>query len=118
MPAAGSGKRMAESEKPKQYLKILDKTVIEWALLPFINDERCVGIVVALAKDDAHWPTLALSTHSKIRIANGGAERVGLGSVMDCRHCKVVQRCVNGRVNGCWCTMRCAHAYNVLMWMH
>lgn len=75
VPAAGVGKRMAGCEKPKQYLAILNRTVIEWALLPFVNDERCTSIVVALAKDDAYWPALSLSANPKIRIASGGAER-------------------------------------------
>lgn len=76
MPAAGSGRRMAAGDnKPKQYLKLIDKTVIEWSLSTFIDDERCAAIVVVLSKQDAHWPTLAISKHPKIRTANGGAER-------------------------------------------
>ncbi|MES1190084.1 MAG: 2-C-methyl-D-erythritol 4-phosphate cytidylyltransferase [Steroidobacter sp.] len=76
MPAAGSGKRMVAAEKPKQYLELFGKTVIEWALSCFINDERCTGVVVALAKDDEYWSLLPSSKHPKIRTTTGGAERV------------------------------------------
>ncbi len=31
---------------------MLGRTVIEWALAPFIADGRCAGIVVALAPED------------------------------------------------------------------
>ncbi|WP_413692566.1 2-C-methyl-D-erythritol 4-phosphate cytidylyltransferase [Psychromonas sp. KJ10-2] len=34
MPAAGIGKRVG-SDIPKQYLTILDKTIIEYSLAPF-----------------------------------------------------------------------------------
>ncbi len=76
MPAAGSGRRMTSLEKPKQYVHLLDKTVIEWSLALFLNDVRCTAIVVVLAKDDSYWPTLSVANHPKIRIAQGGAERV------------------------------------------
>ncbi|MES1196169.1 MAG: 2-C-methyl-D-erythritol 4-phosphate cytidylyltransferase [Steroidobacter sp.] len=76
MPAAGAGRRMTAGDKPKQYLSLLDKPVIEWSLSTFIADERCVAIVVALSKDDVHWPTLPISKHPKIRTTYGGAERV------------------------------------------
>jgi 2-C-methyl-D-erythritol 4-phosphate cytidylyltransferase len=76
MPAAGSGRRMSSADKPKQYLKLVSKAVIEWSLSVFIDDERCVAIVVALGKDDPYWPELSISKHPKIRVAPGGAERV------------------------------------------
>jgi len=75
MPAAGAGRRMASSDKPKQYLPLLEKTVIEWSLSVFLADERCVCIVVSLSKDDVYWSSLNVSHHPKIRIAQGGAER-------------------------------------------
>ncbi len=76
MPAAGAGRRMTSGDKPKQYLPLHGKTVIEWSLAPFLDDERCVAIVVSLSKDDVHWPALTLATHPGIRIARGGAQRV------------------------------------------
>ena len=58
MPAAGSGSRFAAAS-PKQYAKLAGRTVIEWALAPFLADRRCAGIVVALAPHDGEWPRVA-----------------------------------------------------------
>ena len=58
MPAAGSGRRFGAGS-PKQYAALQDRTVIEWALSPFVSDTRCAGIVVALAADDTGWPRIA-----------------------------------------------------------
>ena len=92
MPAAGSGRRFGEA-LPKQYVPLAGRTVIEWALAPFVMDERCAGIVVAVAPDDPHWPRIAerLSLYtsranapveggqalpvSRLTVANGGSER-------------------------------------------
>lgn len=74
VPAAGIGRRMG-AEKPKQYLKLLNKTVIEHSLAPFCDHPLIAGIVVAIAEEDPHWQTLAVSRHPKISRANGGAER-------------------------------------------
>lgn len=74
IPAAGSGRRMGMST-PKQYLPLLHRTVIEWAIAPFLNDARCRAVVVALASDDAVWNTLAVARDPRIRVALGGVER-------------------------------------------
>jgi 2-C-methyl-D-erythritol 4-phosphate cytidylyltransferase len=58
MPAAGSGRRFA-SDGLKQYAPLDGRTVIEWALAPFLADARCAHIVVALAPDDAAWKPIA-----------------------------------------------------------
>lgn len=76
MPAAGAGRRMASADKPKQYLELFGRTVIEWSLSTFIEDDRCVAIVVALSKDDPYWSSLSVSKHPKIRTTIGGNERV------------------------------------------
>jgi 2-C-methyl-D-erythritol 4-phosphate cytidylyltransferase / 2-C-methyl-D-erythritol 2,4-cyclodiphosphate synthase len=58
MPAAGSGSRFGAAS-PKQYAKLAGRTVIEWALAPFLADPRCAGIVVALAPQDGEWARIA-----------------------------------------------------------
>jgi 2-C-methyl-D-erythritol 2,4-cyclodiphosphate synthase/2-C-methyl-D-erythritol 4-phosphate cytidylyltransferase len=58
MPAAGSGSRFGAAS-PKQYAKLAGRTVIEWALAPFLADRRCAGIVVALAPQDSEWARIA-----------------------------------------------------------
>jgi len=58
MPAAGSGSRFGAA-LPKQYAQLAGRTVIEWALAPFLTDPRCAGIVVALAPQDGEWARIA-----------------------------------------------------------
>jgi 2-C-methyl-D-erythritol 4-phosphate cytidylyltransferase/2-C-methyl-D-erythritol 2,4-cyclodiphosphate synthase len=58
MPAAGSGSRFGAAA-PKQYAQIAGRTVIEWALAPFLSDARCAGIVVAVAAGDGEWTRIA-----------------------------------------------------------
>ncbi len=72
MPAAGAGRRFG-AETPKQYAPLEGRTVIEWALAPFLGDARCARIVVALAAGDEHWARLPL--RSRALTVVGGTER-------------------------------------------
>ena len=75
IPAAGVGSRM-ESEQPKQYLKIADKTIIEYTLDCFIHHPQVAGIIVALSTDDPYWKQLNIkSDATPIYTVEGGAER-------------------------------------------
>ena len=76
IPAAGSSRRMAGSGPPKQYVQLAGRSVIEWALAPFLERSDCERIVVVLAEQDRHWSELPLAHHPKISTAIGGAERV------------------------------------------
>jgi 2-C-methyl-D-erythritol 4-phosphate cytidylyltransferase len=67
---------MAGSGPPKQYLELAGRTVIEWALAPFVELADCEGIVVVLAEHDRRWSKQSLARHPKISTAKGGAERV------------------------------------------
>lgn len=71
MPAAGSASRF-RGPRPKQYAALAGRTVIEWALAPFLADPRCVRIVVALAREDADWRSVAARLN-----ADGGAAAAG-----------------------------------------
>ena len=71
MPAAGIGRRFG-GERPKQYAPLRGRTVIEWALAPFLTDPRCAGAVVALAAEDPFWAGIA---PPQVLSAPGGAER-------------------------------------------
>ena len=73
MPAAGSGRRFGHP-LPKQYAPLCGRTVIEWALAPFMADARCAGVVVAIAPADTHWPRIAARLPG-IEVASGGAAR-------------------------------------------
>jgi 2-C-methyl-D-erythritol 4-phosphate cytidylyltransferase / 2-C-methyl-D-erythritol 2,4-cyclodiphosphate synthase len=76
MPAAGSGSRFG-APVPKQYAELLGRTVIEWALAPFLADPQCAGIVVALAPGDARWAQVAARLPGSIVTVAGGAHRSG-----------------------------------------
>lgn len=58
MPAAGVGRRFGAT-RPKQYAPLQGRTVIEWALAPFLSDPRCAGVVVGLAAEDPYWGEIA-----------------------------------------------------------
>ena len=71
MPAAGVGRRFG-ADRPKQYAPLCGRTVIEWALDPFLSDTRCAGAVVVLADDDPYWSSIAPPA---VLVAPGGQER-------------------------------------------
>lgn len=75
MPAAGAGRRFGAS-RPKQYAALADRTVIEWSLAPFLDDARCRGIRVAVARDDRDWAALGLEDAAgRVRAVPGGERR-------------------------------------------
>ena len=80
MPAAGVGRRFGTS-RPKQYAPLHGRTVIEWALTPFLADPTCAGIVVALAAEDPYWAEVSNRLAGipgrtpELIFAGGGAER-------------------------------------------
>ncbi len=75
VPAAGVGKRMA-AERPKQYLPLAGKTVIQHTLEKLAAVPRITGIVVALGADDDYWETLDIRFSCPLETVTGGAERV------------------------------------------
>lgn len=75
VPAAGVGRRM-QSCRPKQYLMLATKTVIECTLERLFQAKVFTAIVVAISADDPYWHKLKISQHEKILRANGGKERV------------------------------------------
>lgn len=83
IPAAGAGTRM-QAEKPKQYLPLKNKPLIEHTLQPFCSHEKITGIVVAISEQDNYWQTLKISVHPKVKTTVGGTERCH--SVLNCLH--------------------------------
>ncbi len=74
VPAAGVGKRM-NADRPKQYLELAGKTVIEHTLLRLLSAEVFTAVAVAISEEDPYWPDLDVSVHKKIITAAGGKER-------------------------------------------
>lgn len=64
-----------QSEIPKQYLPLADKTVLEHTLQRFIDNEKINGIVVVLNKQDPWWQDSELAVNNKITTTTGGIER-------------------------------------------
>jgi 2-C-methyl-D-erythritol 4-phosphate cytidylyltransferase len=74
VPAAGVGKRM-QSDRPKQYLELAGKTVIEQTLARLLGSEVFSAVAVAVSVEDPYWPELELSRHPQVVTAPGGKER-------------------------------------------
>ncbi|WP_039913385.1 2-C-methyl-D-erythritol 4-phosphate cytidylyltransferase [Cellvibrio mixtus] len=74
VPAAGIGSRMGAA-CPKQYLPLLEKTVLEHTLERLLALPVIKRIHVVLAEDDEFWPQLALAHNDNIIRVAGGKER-------------------------------------------
>ena len=72
IPAAGVGERFGAG-KPKQYVEIAGKTVLQHTLEIFLHHAEIDGVVVVLSPHDAFFPTLL---HDKLTVLRcGGATR-------------------------------------------
>lgn len=61
--------------RPKQYLPLAGKTVLEWTLERLCAQPQLQGLMVALAPDDAHWESLEMDCALPLWCVDGGAER-------------------------------------------
>lgn len=75
VPAAGIGSRM-QAERPKQYLDLDGRTILEHTLHRLSSHPQVEGIVVSIANDDPYWPTLDKSFNCPLHVVDGGKERV------------------------------------------
>lgn len=60
---------------PKQYLKVANRTVLEWATAAILAQKSCVGLVVVLSAEDTLWTQTSLAGHPQVLTVLGGAER-------------------------------------------
>ncbi|MGE8411893.1 MAG: 2-C-methyl-D-erythritol 4-phosphate cytidylyltransferase [Pseudomonas sp.] len=74
IPAAGVGARMA-ADRPKQYLQLGGRTILEHSLGCFLDHPGLKGLVVSVAPDDPYWSTLACAHDGRIQRVDGGAQR-------------------------------------------
>lgn len=74
IPAAGIGSRMA-ADRPKQYLQLAGKSILEHTLGCFLDHPCLRGVVVSLAADDPYWPQLPCAGDPRILRVDGGRER-------------------------------------------
>ncbi|MGY5955640.1 2-C-methyl-D-erythritol 4-phosphate cytidylyltransferase [Kosakonia sp. BK9b] len=74
VPAAGFGRRM-QTECPKQYLSIGDKTILEHAVSALLAHPRVGRVIIAVSPGDERFASLSLAQHPQITVVDGGAER-------------------------------------------
>ncbi|MGF1745693.1 2-C-methyl-D-erythritol 4-phosphate cytidylyltransferase [Vibrio minamisatsumaniensis] len=74
VPAAGVGSRM-KADRPKQYLKIHGKTILEHTVEKLISHPQVSQVVIAISDDDPYYPELALNLNSQVLRVSGGSER-------------------------------------------
>lgn len=74
VPAAGIGSRM-QSECPKQYLTIGDKTILEHTLARLLAHPVIDRVIVAISPDDALFARLPVARDPRITVIKGGKER-------------------------------------------
>ncbi|GAB1259072.1 2-C-methyl-D-erythritol 4-phosphate cytidylyltransferase [Aurantivibrio plasticivorans] len=74
VPAAGIGSRF-QSDIPKQYAKLLGKTVLEHSLEKLLSLSSIEKVLVPIHQDDEYWSTLSVSQHNRVQTVKGGAER-------------------------------------------
>jgi 2-C-methyl-D-erythritol 4-phosphate cytidylyltransferase len=74
VPAAGFGRRM-QTECPKQYLSIGNKTILEHAVAALLANACVQRVVIAVSPGDIRFSQLPLATHPQITVVDGGAER-------------------------------------------
>lgn len=74
IPAAGVGSRM-QADRPKQYLTVQGKTLLEHTLAVFLAHPALQGVVVCVSAEDPYWPTLPCAQDPKVTAVTGGAER-------------------------------------------
>jgi len=74
VPAAGIGSRM-RSDKPKQYLKIHERTVLEHTIEKLLSHSNIDQVIVAVSKHDPYFDDLILSQSKNVIRVDGGSER-------------------------------------------
>lgn len=74
LPAAGIGRRM-QADRPKQYLPLKNRYLIDHTLDVILNYPRFKKVVLVLADDDDYWQHSTHVNHPDIICAPGGEER-------------------------------------------
>ncbi|MDU2940430.1 MAG: 2-C-methyl-D-erythritol 4-phosphate cytidylyltransferase [Enterobacteriaceae bacterium] len=74
VPAAGFGRRM-QTDCPKQYLSIGNKTILEHAVAALLAHPRVQRVIIAVTPGDTRFQQLPLANHPQITVVDGGSER-------------------------------------------
>lgn len=74
VPAAGIGSRM-QQDKPKQYLTLHGKTILEHTLGVLLEYAPICRVILAVAENDPYIKQFPFIDHPKIQLVKGGATR-------------------------------------------
>lgn len=74
VPAAGVGSRM-QADRPKQYLLLNNKTVLEHTVDRLLAHAHVDKVVIAIGEHDPYFSQLPLAQHPRVIQAVGGKER-------------------------------------------
>ena len=72
MPAAGAGRRFGG---PKQFAALHERSVLEMALQPFIDDPQCQGGAIALSRGEPRRQELKAQVPARFELIDGGDTR-------------------------------------------
>ncbi|MEM7194766.1 MAG: 2-C-methyl-D-erythritol 4-phosphate cytidylyltransferase [Pseudomonadota bacterium] len=75
VPAAGNGTRMS-ADRPKQYLALNGRSVIEHSINALSQNSLVSGVVVAIARDDKYWTDLDCGQMKILSVVEGGNTRM------------------------------------------
>ena len=74
VPASGTGSRM-RADRPKQYLRLGNKTILEHTLDNLLAFPPLAGVVLVLDEHDEHWATLGYQHEKPVLLCAGGMQR-------------------------------------------
>ena len=74
IPASGVGSRM-KADRPKQYLRLLNKTILEHTLDIFLSHPEISKVIVAVSPEDPYYQEIDLLKSEKIKVVFGGETR-------------------------------------------
>ncbi|MCG9678254.1 2-C-methyl-D-erythritol 4-phosphate cytidylyltransferase [Vibrio sp. Isolate24] len=74
VPAAGVGSRM-QADRPKQYLTINGKAVLEHTVEKLLQHPKVSTVIVSITDGDPYFPLLAIAQNPQVIKVAGGKER-------------------------------------------
>ena len=74
VPASGVGHRM-QGQKPKQYLQLDGRTIIEQTLDRLLSFDGIDGVILVLRSDDRDWQTINYQSEKPLITTSGGELR-------------------------------------------
>lgn len=74
IPAAGVGSRM-QADRPKQYLSLAGKTILEHTVTLLLNHPSVSRVVIAISHDDDFIHSLPIIANANIDLVEGGKTR-------------------------------------------